>query len=65
MKLARQLRVLDWPDVDDCNVIAIDIRHLTSDFRIKMNFMLQCRLYEPEKSVVEGEFKLPEMERVE
>ena len=28
-------------------------------------FMLQCRLYEPEDSVVEGQFKLPEMDRVE
>ncbi|MEM8666113.1 MAG: DUF1214 domain-containing protein [Planctomycetota bacterium] len=28
-------------------------------------FMLQCRLYEPEESVVKGEFKLPEMDRIE
>jgi hypothetical protein len=28
-------------------------------------FMLQARLYEPEESVVKGEFKLPDMDRVE
>ena len=28
-------------------------------------FMLQCRLYKPENSVVQGKFKLPEMDRVE
>ena len=28
-------------------------------------FMLQARLYEPEESIVKGEFKLPEMDRVE
>ena len=28
-------------------------------------FMLQARLYEPEDSIVKGEFKLPEMDRVE
>ncbi|MCE3014716.1 MAG: DUF1214 domain-containing protein [Pirellula sp.] len=28
-------------------------------------FMLQARLYEPEDSIVKGEFKLPDMDRVE
>lgn len=28
-------------------------------------FMLQARLYEPDESIVKGEFKLPEMDRVE
>ncbi len=28
-------------------------------------FMLQARLYEPEDSIVKGEFKLPEVDRIE